>query len=89
MIKKPFRNTLSVYCMAWPNFGLIAGGFPIVNLITHLNRLETLLTFREAGSLLQQLSTGALYGFIINITNIILTKPRTILKIYYFDIEHN
>ena len=73
----------------WLILGLNIGGFLIGNLITRLNRLESLLSFNEAAALLQQLSTGALYGFIIiNITNIILTKPRTMLKIYYFDKEH-
>ena len=47
---------------------------------------EVILSLRGLIAFLRMLSTGAVCGFIaVNIYNIILTKPRAMLKIYYFD----
>jgi signal transduction histidine kinase len=68
---------------------LTVGGFLIGNLMGSLGTLQQFLSFEGIGGLLQQIFTGLINGFIIiSINNIILAKPRAMLKIYYLDEKH-
>ena len=68
--------------------GLSVSGFLIGNILGSRDFVALLTTLLGLGALAQQLTTGALFAFIvISINRTILAAPRAMLQIYYIDQE--